>query len=147
MIKLGWLLLLMTALGPVAAAKDRQLQSRNAVRAVLEAQVTAWNRGDIPSFMDGYWRSEETVFVSGDTVTHGWQTVLERYQRNYATPEKMGVLAFSDLDIKLLDKQTAVVIGRWALQRATDNPHGRFTLIFRKFKEGWRVVHDHTSSA
>lgn len=118
-----------------------------AVRAVIEAQAAAWNRGDIEGFMDGYWRSEETVFISGDTVTHGWQTVLDRYKRGYDTRAKMGTLTFSDLDIKVLNKTTAVVIGRWALQRENDNPHGRFTLIFRKVKEGWRIVHDHTSSA
>jgi ketosteroid isomerase-like protein len=97
--------------------------------------------------MDGYWRSDETVFISGDAVTRGWQATLDRYKRGYDTRAKMGVLTFSELDIKLIDKTHAVVIGRWALQREQDNPRGRFTLIFRKFKAGWRVVHDHTSSA
>jgi ketosteroid isomerase-like protein len=117
-----------------------------AIRAVLDAQVAAWNRGDIEGFMEGYWRSPETVFVSGDTITHGWQTVLDRYRKGYSTREKMGTLAFSDLDIKLISKDAALATGRWQLQRAQDTPHGRFTLIFRKTKEGWRIVHDHTSS-
>lgn len=116
------------------------------VRAVLDAQVAAWNRGDIEGFMDGYWRSSETVFISGDTVTHGWQTVLERYKKGYSTREKMGTLAFSDLEIKVISKDAAVVSGRWQLTRAADTPHGRFTLIFRRKAEGWRIVHDHTSS-
>jgi ketosteroid isomerase-like protein len=141
MLRLAAVLLLMVAVAP---AKQK---SEEAIRAVLEAQVAAWNRGDIPGFMDGYWRSEETVFISGDSVTRGWQATLDRYKKGYDTREKMGALAFSDLDIKLIDKKNAVVIGRWALQREKDNPRGRFTLIFRKFKEGWRVVHDHTSSA
>lgn len=131
----------------VAGAYARENKRVAAVRAVLEAQVAAWNRGDIEGFMDGYWRSEETVFISGDSVTRGWQTVLDRYKKGYDTRAKMGTLTFSDLDIKILNKTTAVVIGRWALQREKDNPHGRFTLIFRKVKAGWRVVHDHTSSA
>jgi uncharacterized protein (TIGR02246 family) len=118
-----------------------------AVRAVLDAQVAAWNRGDIDSFMDGYWRSAETVFVSGDTVTHGWQTVLDRYKKGYDTREKMGTLAFSDLEIKVIGKDTAVALGRWQLTRAQDTPHGRFTLIFRRTQHGWRIIHDHTSSA
>jgi ketosteroid isomerase-like protein len=118
-----------------------------AVRAVLDAQRDAWNRGDIAGYMDGYLRSPKTVFVSGDSVTHGWQTVLERYQKNYSSREKMGTLTFSDLEIAPLGKDGAVVIGRWHLQRANDEPHGRFTLIFRKTKQGWKIVHDHTSSA
>ena len=120
--------------------------STQAIEAVLNAQRDAWNKGDIESYMDGYDRSENTVFVSGDNVTHGWKTVLERYKKSYDTREKMGQLTFSDLDIKFLDKDTAVVIGRWLLKRSSDEPHGRFTLIFKKTKAGWRIIHDHTSS-
>ena len=130
-----------------ASLEGRDSKTVEAIRAVLDAQVAAWNRGDIEGFMNGYWRSPETVFISGDTVTHGWQTVLDRYKKGYSTREKMGTLTFSDLDIKLISKDAAVATGRWQLQRAGDTPHGRFTLIFRKVAEGWRIVHDHTSSA
>ena len=119
----------------------------SAIRAVLDAQTAAWNRGDIEGFMDGYARSADIVFLSGDSLTHGWQTVLDRYRKNYDTRAKMGTLAFSDLEIKVVSKDAAVVIGRWQLTRAGDTPQGRFTLIFRHTKAGWRIVHDHTSSA
>jgi uncharacterized protein (TIGR02246 family) len=122
-----------------------QQQSTSAIRAVLDAQRDAWNRGDIEGYMDGYERSKDTVFVSGDSVTRGWQTVLERYKKNYDTREKMGVLTFSDLEINLLNDTSAVVLGRWMLKRSNDEPHGRFTLIFKRTKKGWRIVHDHTS--
>lgn len=118
-----------------------------AIRAVLDAQRDAWNRGDIEGYMDGYARSEDTVFVSGDNVTRGWQTVLDRYKKNYNSREKMGTLTFSDLEITLVGKDAAIVLGRWHLKRASDEPHGRFTLIFRKTKQGWKIIHDHTSSA
>jgi uncharacterized protein (TIGR02246 family) len=120
-------------------------RSISAIRAVLDAQRDAWNRGDIEGYMDGYERSKDTVFVSGDSVTRGWQTVLERYKKNYDTREKMGVLTFSDLEINLLNDTSAVVLGRWMLKRSNDEPHGRFTLIFKRTKKGWRIVHDHTS--
>lgn len=118
-----------------------------AIRSVLSAQVEAWNRGDIDGYMDGYARSDETVFVSGDTVTRGWQTVLDRYKKRYDTREKMGSLAFTELEIKPLSDDAAVALGRWQLTRADDAPHGRFTLILRRTPHGWRIVHDHTSSA
>ena len=118
-----------------------------AVRDLLDTQVAAWNRGDIESFMDGYARSTNTVFVSGDSVTHGWQTVLDRYKKNYDSREKMGTLTFSDLEVNPIGNDLAVVIGSWRLKRVSDEPHGRFTLIFRRTKQGWRIVHDHTSSA
>ncbi|MDT4967933.1 MAG: hypothetical protein QOJ64_2670 [Acidobacteriota bacterium] len=117
-----------------------------AIRQVLDTQVAAWNRGDLEGFMQGYWQSEATTFISGDTVTYGWQTVLDRYKKGYPTREKMGTLRFSDLEIKVFNKDTAVAHGSWELTRATDKPHGRFTLIFRRTPQGWRIVHDHTSS-
>lgn len=118
-----------------------------AIRAVIEAQRDAWNRGDVEGYMDGYERSEETVLISGDSVTRGWQTVTDRYKKNYNTPEKMGKLTFSDLEITTLGGDAAVVLGRWHLQRSGDEPHGRFTLVFRRTKKGWKIIHDHTSSA
>lgn len=123
----------------------RDAKTVAAVRAVLDAQVAAWNRGDIAAFMEGYMRSPETVFVSGDNVTRGWQTVLDRYNKTYDTREKMGTLAFTDLEIQPLSGDAAVALGRWKLTRASDTPHGRFTLIFRRTQQGWRIVHDHTS--
>jgi ketosteroid isomerase-like protein len=118
-----------------------------AVQAVLDAQRDAWNRGDIEGYMDGYARSDQTVFVSGDSLTRGWQTVLDRYKKGYNSREKMGILTFSDIEITPVAKDAAIALGKWHLQRAKDEPHGRFTLILRLTKQGWRIVHDHTSSA
>jgi uncharacterized protein (TIGR02246 family) len=122
-------------------------KSVDAIKAVINAQRDAWNRGDIQGYMEGYDKSDSTVFVSGDNVTRGWNTVLERYKKSYDSREKMGQLEFSDLEITLLSKDSAVVLGRWLLKRSGDEPHGRFTLIFKKTKSGWRIIHDHTSSA
>jgi ketosteroid isomerase-like protein len=117
------------------------------IRAVLRAQQDAWNRGDIDGFMNGYARSRSTTFVSEDTVRRGWVTVRDRYRKKYSDRAKMGVLTFSDLEIVPLGSNAAVVLGRWKLDRAQDRPHGRFTLIFRKTADGWRILHDHTSAA
>jgi ketosteroid isomerase-like protein len=129
---------------PAGAAQKRDTRIEAAIRVVLEAQRDAWNRGDIEGYMDGYARSPETVFISGDSLTRGWQTVLDRYKKNYDSREKMGTLTFSEVEIKVLSKDAAVVFGRWQLQ-APNQPHGRFTLLFRRTKAGWKIVHDHTS--
>ena len=133
--------LLPIVLVSIAAA---QADSSAAIRKVMDDQAAAWNRGDIETFMDGYWRSDKLVFVSNN-VTRGWKPTLDRYKKTYGTREKMGTLTFSDLEITVLSKDAAVVLGSWTLARANDNPHGKFTLIFRKFKDGWKIVHDHTS--
>lgn len=138
----------------LAQAKSRQTPKRgrdaviiSAVRAVLDAQRDAWNRGDVAGYMDGYARTPDITFISGDSITRGWQTVHDRYQKNYDSREKMGTLTFSDLEPTILSSDVVMVLGRWHLQRANDQPHGRFTLIFRRMKQGWRIIHDHTSSA
>ena len=135
----------------VSAAPAGEKQDRvNAVaqiRSVLRAQQDAWNRGDIDAFMNGYARSGSTIFVSEDTVRRGWETVRDRYRKKYSDRAKMGLLTFSDLEITTLSSDAAVALGRWKLKRAQDQPHGRFTLIFRRLPEGWRIVHDHTSVA
>src|SRR5438552_9053905 len=117
------------------------------IRAVIQAQQEAWDRGDIDGFMNGYARSKSTIFVSEDTVTRGWQTVRDRYKKKYSDRAKMGTLKFSDLEITSLGADSALALGRWKLKRTKDQPHGRFTLIFRKTADGWRIVHDHTSAA
>lgn len=129
------------------SSEKRNAQIVSAVRAVLAAQQAAWNRGDVAGFMDGYARNADITFISGDSHTRGWQTVHDRYQKNYDSREKMGTLNFSDLETTVLSADSVMVLGRWQLQRTNDQPHGRFTLIFRRTKQGWRIIHDHTSSA
>ena len=97
--------------------------------------------------MDGYERADTTTFVSGDELTRGWQTVLDRYKQRYKSREEMGTLTFSDLDIKPINGSYAVADGRWELARANDKPHGRFTLLFHRAGNDWRIVHDTTTSA
>src|SRR5438552_8093389 len=110
---------------PVATAEQE-------IRAVLEAQVRAWNAGDLRGFMDGYARSDWTRFQSGGEVSLGWQTVFERYQKRYGNPAQMGTLTFSDLEVTVLAPDAALAFGRWRLDRAQETPSGLFTLLFRR---------------
>jgi ketosteroid isomerase-like protein len=122
---------------------------QDAIRAVLDQQVIAWNKGDLEGFMRGYWASPELSFFSGKDKTHGWQATLERYQKKYrADGKEMGQLTFRELDIDVLGPDSAFVRGRWHLKMSKDELGelgGLFTLIFKRFPEGWRIVHDHTS--
>jgi uncharacterized protein (TIGR02246 family) len=149
-VKSLWLALLLVLGAAVPDAAEEKSGSApviSEIRAVLRAQQEAWNRGDVDGFMNGYARTETTVFVSGDEVMRGWQTVRDRYLTKYSDRARMGTLAFSDLEIEPLGPDSALALGRWELKRASDNPHGRFTLILRKTPDGWRIVHDHTSAA
>ena len=129
------------------AAPEQASSSVAEIQSVLTAQQDAWNRGDIDAFMNGYARSASTVFVSEDEVRRGWETVRDRYRVKYSDRTKMGTLSFSEIEVTMLSPDAAVMLGRWRLKRANDEPRGRFTLIFKRLPEGWRIVHDHTSAA
>jgi uncharacterized protein (TIGR02246 family) len=131
----------------VCAAVEQPPNSVAEIQSVLRTQQDAWNRGDIDAFMNGYARSASTVFVSEDEVKRGWEIVRDRYRLRYSDHTKMGTLSFSDIEVTMLSPDTAAVLGAWRLKRANDEPHGRFTLIFKRLPEGWRIVHDHTSAA
>jgi len=141
-----WTTISSISAAPLGKEQDR-VRIVAQIRSILSAQQDAWNRGDIDGFMNGYARSKSTIFISEDTLRRGWETVRDRYKKKYSDRGKMGLLTFSDLEITPLSSDTAVVLGRWKLKRAKDRPHGRFTLIFRKSADGWRIVHDHTSAA
>jgi ketosteroid isomerase-like protein len=147
-----FLAFLLTALAactrePAAETRENDEQIAAAIRSVMDSQQNAWNRGDIEGFMAGYARADTTTFVSGDELTRGWKTVLDRYKQHYKSRDEMGTLSFSELEIKPIGRDLAVADGRWKLSRAADTPHGRFTLLFQRMEKDWRIVHDTTTSA
>lgn len=146
--RLGVVLTLLVLAGACAerAASVERLTIERAVREVLDAQQAAWNRGDVDAFMAGYADDGATTFVSGDAITRGWRQVLEDYRRRYPTKAEMGTLTFSDLTVRVLTADLALVDGAWRLER-TEPAGGRFTLLFDRGHDGWRIIHDTTTSA
>ena len=132
---------------PTPSPTPTQAENDAEIRKVLDAQQLAWNRGEIERFMEGYWRSRDTTFISSGVAVRGWQTLHDRYKSRYAGSGKMGQLTFSEVEVSMFGYDGALVFGRWQLDRANDHPHGRFTLVFRKTPDGWKIVHDHTSTA
>ncbi len=118
---------------------------RQAISAVLNAQQTTWNRGDVDAFLGGYWHSPELTFSGSSGVARGWDGVLTRYKKNYPDRAAMGQLDFSDLEFRFLGPDAALVLGRWHLKRERDDLGGVFTLVWQRLPEGWKIIHDHTS--
>ena len=133
----------------LSARNARGMDAADAPRLVLDRQVEAWNRGDLEGFMATYHRSPDTVFLSGGDRTAGFEAVATRYRRRYQGEGKeMGRLAFSEIEVLDLCPDYALARGSWKLSlKEGKRPHGLFTLILRRFDDGWRIVHDHTSSA
>ncbi len=128
---------------------DVNSNGKSEVEHVLRVQQEAWNRHDLEGFMGGYWNSPELTFFSGAKEKDGWQATIERYRAVYASPgHEMGKLEFSSLRIEMLGPDAAFARGSWQLTMSDGKtPHGLFTLVFRKFPDGWKIVHDHTSAA
>jgi beta-aspartyl-peptidase (threonine type) len=138
----------MVAALPVVGQSPATVSPEAAIRKVMENQVAAWNRGDLEGFMAGYWNSPELTFFSGGKETQGWQATLDRYRKNYQAPgAEMGKLKFQDLQFEMLGPEAGFVRGKFLLTLSNGKqPHGLFTLIVREFPEGWRIIHDHSSS-
>lgn len=117
------------------------------IRDLLQRQVAEWNRGDVEKFVSYY--SDDCIFASSE-VRRGKAEVLARYRKAYPTKDAMGTTTFSDLDVQMLGKKHAKVLGRWKLERsqAAGGPTGGFfTLVLEKGRDGWTIIHDHTSVA
>lgn len=125
---------------------DTHGADRAAINAVLKAQQAAWNRGDVDAFLKGYWESPELTFSGSNGVSRGWDGVLARYKKNYPDRAAMGELDFSELEIRFLGPEAALVLGKWRLKREIGDIGGVFTLVWQKFPEGWKIIHDHTSA-
>ena len=130
-------------LGTQDKGRDADMKSLN---EVLSAQQAAWNRGDVDAFLIGYWRSPELTFSGGNGVSRGWDGVLARYKKSYPNHAAMGQLEFSDLEFRFLGPEAALVLGQWHLKRESGDIGGVFTLVWQKFPDGWKIIHDHTSA-
>jgi len=119
------------------------------IRTVMKDSEIAWNRGDLVAFASYYEDSPETTFIGRDVTRGGTKVILDRYRRGYPTPEAMGTLTFSELEVRTLADGLALTTGKFALKRTAaggGDASGRFTLIFRRTPSGWKIIHDHTSS-
>ncbi len=142
------LYVMLTTILLMAGCQSGGSDPRTDVMAVLEAQQTAWNQGDMAGFLDGYERSPDITFT-GKEISRGYDGLEARYRRAYGSKEQMGTLTFSELEYRPLGTEAALVLGRFALARteAGGGPaSGRFTVVFRKTPAGWKIIHDHTSA-
>jgi ketosteroid isomerase-like protein len=146
----GLALILLFALGVRTGRQAKAAEGREADKAaittVLNAQQAAWNRGDVDAFLVGYWHSPELTFSGSNGVSRGWDGVMARYKKNYPDRAAMGQLDFSELEFRFLGRDAALVLGRWHLKRDKGDIGGVFSLVWQRFPEGWKIVHDHTSA-
>jgi len=131
----------------VAAAASSDADAEQAIRSVLDQQVAAWNRGDIKDFMSGYWNSPDLIYVGNTKVTRGWQTLLGRFEElSKSSGGQIGTLELPETQISVLSPDSALVWGTYRVLQPGQDRKGLYTLVLRRFQEGWRTVYDRTSS-
>jgi beta-aspartyl-peptidase (threonine type) len=130
----------------LSGASDERETGRAAITKILEAQQNNWNQGNVDAFLEGYWRSPELTFSGSSGIARGWDGVLARYKKNYPDRAAMGQLDFSGLEFHFLGNDAALVLGHWHLARVHGDIGGVFSLVWQRFPEGWRIIHDHTST-
>ena len=145
-----WLLLMTLAASGLALAQATAAEPaspENEIRAVLDAQVSAWNHGDLKGYMQGYWHSDGLTFFAADSESAGWEAAYQRYRTSYQAKDKeMGRLTFTNLRVRVLAPDAAFVRGRWQLSMRNGSQRvGLFTIVLQRFPEGWRIIHDHSS--
>lgn len=138
-----WLLLFITI--GMCQITTAQQPDEQTIRNILERQTGDWNRGDIDAFMKGYWKSDSLLFVGKNGATYGYQTTLNNYKKNYPDKAAMGTLHFNILQVQRLSEDHYFVLGKWMLTRTIGDLSGHYTLLFRKIKEEWVIVADHSS--
>lgn len=122
-----------------------QSKNETTIRSILAAQTSAWNNGNLNTFMKGYWQSDSLMFIGKSGITYGWQKTLDNYKKNYPDTASMGKLNFDLLSLKPIAGDYYFVVGKWYLTRSVGNVGGIFTLLFRKIKNEWVIVADHSS--
>jgi len=115
------------------------------IRSALEEQRMAWNTGDLTRFMETYWQSDSLMFIGKSGVTYGWQNTLDNYKKGYPDTAAMGKLQFDILEVKRLSVMYFFVVGKWHLTRSIGDVGGHFTLLFKKVKNKWVIIADHSS--
>jgi ketosteroid isomerase-like protein len=142
MKKFTLFLLMSISVTALAQTKDKD---ETIIRKILDDQTTAWNRGDIENFMQGYWQSDSLLFVGKSGVTNGWKQTLANYKKGYPDTAAMGRLDFNILQVKRLSGIYFSVVGKWHLTRSIGDLSGHYTLLFKKIKGKWVIIQDHSS--
>lgn len=140
MKKLVFILGMLISVSSMAQSNDEKI-----IRNILADQISFWNKGDIPGFMQGYWNSDSLVFVGKNGPTYGYNNTLRNYQKNYPNKDYMGSLNFDILSVQPMEKDHFFVIGKFILQRKVGDASGHFTLILRRINGVWKIVSDHSS--
>lgn len=116
-----------------------------AIKHLLQKQSDGWNRGNMDEYMNGYWQNDSLMFIGKSGPKYGYQTTLETFKKSYPDTASMGKLHFDLLQLKKLSAEYYFVTGKWALQRSKGDVQGYFTLLFRKIKNKWVIISDHSS--
>jgi ketosteroid isomerase-like protein len=142
-----WICILAVVFIEIGSAQISYAQNKDivAIQAILDNQIKSWNSGDLDNFMVGYLQSDSLVFIGKSGPTYGYENTLANYKKSYPDKTHMGKLQFEIVSMKPLNNDHYFVIGKWKLIRTVGDLNGVYTLLFKKTKDGWKIIADHSS--
>ena len=136
------LFLLCIIICPAAYAQNKDVR---AIKAMLSAQVTEWNKGNIEGYMHGYWENDNLLFIGSKGPRYGYGVTLKRYKEAYPDTAHTGRLTSTITRIQRLSRKYYFIVGKWELNRSAGYVSGSYTLLLHKIKRKWVIIADHSS--
>lgn len=117
------------------------------ISAQMDRAARDWNRGDLDEFLSDYAPESTTTFIDGRRARAGIGFIRENYAPRFASGARRDSLHFEELKVRGLSPTLALVTARFILQRGAEvTASGPFTLVMKRQPEGWKILHDHSSS-
>ena len=131
---------------PAEPSIDRAALTRH-LSEQLDRSAGDWNRGDLDAFMSDYAAESTTTYVDGRRARHGFDFIRNNYAPRFAPGARRDSLHFEEVEVRPLTPTLALVTARFILQRGeSTTASGPFTLVMERRSEGWKILHDHSSS-
>ena len=133
------------ATGTAATATGNGLQAE--MELLFDRSARDWNAGDLDGFMSDYARDSMTSYVSRGAVRYGIDRIRANYASRFAPGAARDSLRFETLVARPLGDDHALVTARYILHRdGKTTASGPFSVIMERRTDGWKILHDHTSS-
>ena len=106
-----------------------------------------WNRGDLDSFMSDYAPGDLPTYVAAGHLVRGYDAIRSHYAPSFAPGARRDSLRIEELQVRPITDRYVLLTARYILFRGgATTASGPFTLLMERRPEGWKILHDHSSS-
>jgi ketosteroid isomerase-like protein len=135
--------------GQTKSAPPTPQSDPQAVVAAFDKLVAGIEHANVNEVMSVYWNNPQlSLFNYNGTVTRGWDQVRKNRESSY--PQIKDVkLEVTDKAVYMMGRDGALVTCQWRQSQTykgtPETVTGRMTLVFKRFAQGWKAIHLHSS--